>query len=367
MTLLRSDNPHTRIMVASAFRGDVQSNGEGEERAAIAALLADWDQQREAATGMVKHLTQQFFRAEGAGAQALLDDVMTYEQDWTQRAVLDGLFETTRDAGFERAQLNQAHPLFAQDQLAIWPAIARARQGFTWAGDTLAAAAKPLNSAQQARMAQGATLYASSCANCHGADGAGVGAAGPPLKDSQWVTSAPERLVRIVLDGVSGPIDVLGETWNSAMPGHKNYPGFDDEGVAGLLTWLRRSWGHAGRAIEPEFVAAVRSETAARNALWTADELNAIDLNTHYRKYAGAYGAPGRAIQFTWDGKNLILDAGFIKGPLVEEKEDHFVYEPRAMRMEFVLSDSGTVKGVGMNMGDGINLLPKLPPAEPNP
>ncbi len=40
----------------------------------------------------------------------------------------------------------------------------------------------------------------------------------PPLVGSEWVTGPPETLVRIILNGLQGPIEVAGQTYNGAMP-----------------------------------------------------------------------------------------------------------------------------------------------------
>ena len=145
------------------------------------------------------------------------------------------------------------------------------------------------------------------------------------------------------------------------MPGHRAYPGFDDAVASGLLTYLRRAWGHSARAVEPGFMAAVREATAQRGALWTAAELDALPHNTHYAQYAGRYGRPNMAIGFEYDGKRLNVTSGIFNGALVEEKEDHFLFEPRGLRFEFVIDDDGEIRRVMMNTGEGSIPLPRLP------
>ncbi len=356
--LAHLDDVHVRSFVQAAVRGRevdlVRQLIEGEV----------WTGEREAATGYLALLAQQYLRAEGPGATPMLDLIGSQpEQDiWVQQALLRGLFETTREPGFVRVLLEAPHALFDTDVEALWPSVSRARRAFTWPGDTLAADAKPLTPRQAALMVEGEKFYASSCANCHGADGAGVGDLGPPLADSPWVTEAPERLARIVLHGLQGPIEVAGRTWNSAMPGHQDFPGFDDEVASGLLTYLRRSWGHAGRAIDPEFVTQIRQAAAGRAALWTVTELETIDINTHFTKYTGGFGRPDAPTVFSYDGTDLSVNAGIFSGPLKELKEDHFLYEPRQIRFEFVVADDGSVPAVLIPADDGTHrTVPRVP------
>jgi mono/diheme cytochrome c family protein len=123
------------------------------------------------------------------------------------------------------------------------------------------------------RFANGRELFAGICATCHQADGRGLDGVAPPLLDSQWVLGPPERTIRIVLQGVRGPIVVLNHWYTGDMPG---LGGLDDHQISSVLTYLRREWGHTASAVEPEDVAAVRAATAGRNDAWTQDELNLI-------------------------------------------------------------------------------------------
>ena len=66
---------------------------------------------------------------------------------------------------------------------------------------------------------RGRTQYASYCAACHHIEGSGVAGEAPPLTGSFWVTGPQERLIRIVLHGLRGPIEVGGKIYNREMPG----------------------------------------------------------------------------------------------------------------------------------------------------
>lgn len=104
------------------------------------------------------------------------------------------------------------------------------------------------------------------CFSCHGPDGNGVEALGPPLAGSQWVTSQPEILISIMLHGMTGPVEVAGTTYHPAadMPGMGVNPDFTDAKMADVATFVRNAWGNRARAVKPAEVAAVRAATQDR-------------------------------------------------------------------------------------------------------
>ncbi|OYV02889.1 MAG: hypothetical protein CFE26_21675, partial [Verrucomicrobiales bacterium VVV1] len=94
-----------------------------------------------------------------------------------------------------------------------------------------------------ARAQDGAQLYTLYCAACHAADGKGAtGGTFPPLAASPYVAGDPDRAVKIVLKGLSGPVDVLGKTYNLEMPPQGAV--LPDDQVAAILTYVRSSWGN---------------------------------------------------------------------------------------------------------------------------
>lgn len=336
----------------------------GQELALLQALHEQnvWSAQLEQQTGFVQALVAQGFRANPTSAASLLDFVQDRlkGERWLQLGVLDGLFDVSRGNKFERALLAKEHSLFGIEEEALWPAVARARRAVTWPGDTLAVDVKPLSPGQLHLQQQGEGYFLARCATCHGTDGLGITGLAPPLAGSAWVTDSTERLARIILQGLQGPIDVAGTTWNGVMPGHAAVSEFSDTVASGLLTYLHRSWGHAERAVTPEFVADIRNQTADRSSLWTVPELLALPTNTHYRRYEGRYGRPGFALEFVYNGQELEVKSGIFNGPMINEKEDHFLFEPRALRIEFVLADNGNVTSVRMLTPDGEVAMPRL-------
>ena len=109
-------------------------------------------------------------------------------------------------------------------------------------------------------------LRAMSQARRHGTRGTGAAAGGIGVGCSD----REERCIRIVLNGVRGPITVNGEGFNLEMP---NLATLSDEQIAGALTFVRRSWDNDGSPIEPETVSKIRKETQARAEQWTEREL----------------------------------------------------------------------------------------------
>ena len=120
----------------------------------------------------------------------------------------------------------------------------------------------------------GQQLYGQYCAACHQADGAGVAGVFPPLAGSDWVTGDPARLVRVLLHGLSGPIMVQGEEFNSLMPAWGG--ALQDGQIAAVATYVRTSFGHTATPITEAEVARLRSAHAGRTAPWTAQELSTL-------------------------------------------------------------------------------------------
>src|SRR5690606_5435209 len=60
---------------------------------------------------------------------------------------------------------------------------------------------------------KGAQVYNNYCASCHKPDGTGIAGTFPPLKGAEQVSGDKNELIRIVLNGLSGPITVAGEQY----------------------------------------------------------------------------------------------------------------------------------------------------------
>src|SRR5690606_12001881 len=103
----------------------------------------------------------------------------------------------------------------------------------------------------------GKKVYDSVCLACHMADGSGVPGMHPPLIQTDWVNGDKERLIEITLNGMSGKIEVNGETYNSIMPPHSH---LSDKQIADVLTYIRQSFGNNASEITVPEVQKVRNQ-----------------------------------------------------------------------------------------------------------
>ena len=127
----------------------------------------------------------------------------------------------------------------------------------------------------------GAAKYQAICVTCHQASGEGKPAEGiPPLKNSEWVVgeqASADRLARILLYGMNGPITVRGRTYNAQMPNQGNV--FKDYEIAGVLTYIRnnKDWGHEADKDKPPAITAAVVRAARAKGFAGKDDKRKVD------------------------------------------------------------------------------------------
>lgn len=132
-------------------------------------------------------------------------------------------------------------------------------------------------SESDALLARGRRVFNTYCAACHQPHGRGVPGQFPPLVESEWVIGGgPNRMIRIVLNGLQGPISVKGQEYNNVMLPWRDQ--LTDDDIAGVLTFIRanKEWGHSASPVTPAQVKAIRAATQDRAGYWTAPELLAL-------------------------------------------------------------------------------------------
>lgn len=121
---------------------------------------------------------------------------------------------------------------------------------------------------------QGHELFTAACAPCHQPDGSGQAGLAPPLAGSAWVNEKPGRLIRIVLHGLHGPIEVDGQQFDLEMPALGSLA---DEQIAATLSYVRKRFGDGAGDVSAAQVKGVRSATATREQMWTVKELLGVE------------------------------------------------------------------------------------------
>jgi mono/diheme cytochrome c family protein len=213
---------------------------------------------------------------DAAGRQALFDFAASRMQVWQQVALLQGAVDALQKGEARRGSLQFAATpqALASMQRTGRPELVGLVQEILAAIElrlpATGAAEGALDAAQQAVFAAGAGIYGARCAVCHQPNGRGMQGLAPPLRDSEWVLGPADRPVRIVLQGLSGPLQVGGEKWELEMPAQT---GLGDAEVAAVLTFVRNVWGHRAGAVAVDVVAQQRKVHGARKGAWTAAEL----------------------------------------------------------------------------------------------
>ncbi len=302
-----------------------------------------------AAIGGAAHLAARQAPAPTPATARVLDFVAALESGPAAAAVLSGIADAQRLPGSRLVELDRMPAIFEPDRPSddgVAVALRRARPHFTWPGDPNPGGARRLTPEESARREAGRELFASVCAACHGEGGRGIAGLAPSLVGSTWVRDSDEWLVRIVLNGLTGPLLIDGEPWNLTMPPHGGDPAFDDEAVAGLLTHLRRSWGHAEEPVAPETVARIRARTADRRLPWTVEELKRLPIEHRLDRYVGIYRVPLVGMELEVKNDESQLWFGMVDGPYnpMEEMGSGFFTSPE-LSMQFEIDESGAVTG----------------------
>ncbi len=115
------------------------------------------------------------------------------------------------------------------------------------------------------------------CITCHQPDGKGLPASGfPPLTGTKWTLGNEERFIKIVLNGLYGPIEVGGKQFPGQVPMTPFGGMLKDEEVAAVITYVRNSFGNNAASVSPEKVKKVREATKGKTSFYTPKELLSV-------------------------------------------------------------------------------------------
>lgn len=165
----------------------------------------------------------------------------------------------------------------------------------------------------------GGQLYTLYCSACHAVDGKGAtGGTFPPLAESPWVAGEADRAVKIVLKGLTGPVEVLGKTYNLEMPPQGAV--LPDDQIAAILTFVRSSWGNQAGPVTADFVKTIRASVEDRKTPWTAGEI--LKLHPLPLEKTAITDLTSQVYKGTW---KFVPDFKTLKAENIEEEHDGII------------------------------------------
>ena len=165
-----------------------------------------------------------------------------------------------REAGPEARTINPGQEIETVSTDADTATEAARNQADVDALFAVAVRVKParVETAKDAQGERGKRVYMDLCFACHQPDGQGLPGVFPVLAKSDYMAADRTRAIRIVLEGLAGPVTVNGETINSVMPAQKTV--LTDEQIADVLTYAYNAWENPGGTFTTSQVEAIRNE-----------------------------------------------------------------------------------------------------------
>ncbi|WP_417686590.1 cytochrome D1 domain-containing protein [Pseudidiomarina gelatinasegens] len=108
----------------------------------------------------------------------------------------------------------------------------------------------------------GKKAYEANCQACHQPTGKGLPGAFPPLAGNPNVTGDKLHVVRTILQGMSGPLEVNGQKYNAMMPPMQH---ISDDDIADIANYVLSSWGNSGGKVTDDDVEQVRIELGLKD------------------------------------------------------------------------------------------------------
>ncbi len=124
--------------------------------------------------------------------------------------------------------------------------------------------------------AKGKKIYETEgyCITCHQEAGSGLQNAGyPTLVGQEWVLGDEERLIKLTLHGLYGPMDIMGNHYEGQVPMMAFKGLLKDDDIAAVLTYVRNAFGNKASVINSDKVKKVREATKDRTSFYTPEEL----------------------------------------------------------------------------------------------
>jgi len=115
-------------------------------------------------------------------------------------------------------------------------------------------------------------LYKENCADCHGEHGEGSSDVYPPIDRTSIASKDKEALIKVVLQGLEGPVVVGSRRYDGAMPSFR--ASLSDAQIAALLRYVRKMAGASNITVKTSEITHWAKKTASRTEPYSPSELN---------------------------------------------------------------------------------------------
>ncbi len=235
-----------------------------------ALLKSDDHKVRAAAVRVVRYMGHQLNNA--------VDLLKVAASDTHGRVRLEAITAASwlpKSQGMEILEVARKHPLDEWMQDSFNFAETRLTGNFLEKADEKILASH-LKGAELEVFAKGKKIYETEgyCITCHQEGGTGLQKAGyPTLVGQEWVLGDEERLIKLALHGLYGPMNIMGNHYEGQVPMMAFKGLLKDDEIAAVLTYARNAFGNKASVINPELVKQVREATKDRNGFYTPEEL----------------------------------------------------------------------------------------------
>ena len=235
-----------------------------------ALLKSDDHKVRAAAVRVVRYMGHQLNNA--------IDLLKIAASDTHGRVRLEAITAASwlpRSQGMEILEVARKHPLDEWMQDSFNFAETRLTGNFSEKADEKILASH-LKEAELEVFAKGKKIYETEgyCITCHQEGGSGLQKAGyPTLVGQEWVLGDEERLIKLALHGLYGPLNIMGNHYEGQVPMMAFKGLLKDDEIAAVLTYARNAFGNKASVINAEQVKQVREATKDRNGFYTPEEL----------------------------------------------------------------------------------------------
>lgn len=132
----------------------------------------------------------------------------------------------------------------------------RLKKSFIFLPLLLLLAFNPYAAKQRAAGPSGKDLYTTHCKSCHGRTGKGLFKLYPPLNDKKFLDN-DSLMVAIITQGLKGPIEVSGKTYDKEMPAVE---GISNAEIASVVNYIRKEFIDSSKKLSAQKVKLLRKK-----------------------------------------------------------------------------------------------------------